>query len=679
MAADKEVKFVLDLDIKDFTEQGLKAKGVLSSLANSEGIEGLVEHLTTAGLALGTLGAAAFAFKTAIDLTEEAEHLKQIDDQFAALTTAAGISTSTLKEGLDKSAAGLVDNNDLLEIANKAIVKMGSSAAKLPEIMELARKSTQVFGGDLMANFEGMTNAIANGNTRMLKQYGIVIDNKKAIDDFAKAHNMAANEMSQTAQRQAILNAALQQGSERFKGVSGDLDRTSSILAITKNAFKEIGDIFTLVFDKTIGPGLKTFLIGVKDVAVGLKTYFQATFGEGLEQSNAQIVQTQNKVKDLQKTIDSLENQKKSGIFTIGDQAILDQTRKKLQLAEGQLDQLQAKNKQIQTEEKEAEKERGQGAGGPKGGDDDLVNKEQKKKNEEKFQQEILDIRKKYLQQQSENVQSYEQIEANIKAQNEMAEEENLRKIELIKENRDLNQEQKDALLAEQHKLYESQKIQQEKQNDQLRTQMLNNYVKNSTNAFNGIGRAFSAQSAKSKKELLDFGKRGQEVMDSFKNHSVYAFEQMGASIAQGKNIAQAAADAMKSIFLNVIADRAIAEGSMLMLSGLWPPNPIALGAGAGLIALGGALRSLAGGSSDGAVPAGGNGGGLGSETGVSVPVTSTDAQSTTASQNVIPQKTVSVNISGNLFNTSETQRTLMEMIRQETDATDFNYNKIGA
>lgn len=672
MAADKQVKFVLDLDVKDFTEAGLKAKGVLSSMTNSEGITGLVEHLTHASLALGTLGAAAYAFKSAIDLTMEAEHLKQIDQQFASLTTAAGISTSALKEGLDKSSAGLVDNNDLLEIANMAIVKMGKSAERLPEIMEISRKATQVFGGDLQANFENITTAISNGNARMLKQYGLTIDSTKAIQDFAKANGLAANEVSEAGKRQAIMNAALAQAGERFKGVSGDLDKTSSILAITKNAFKEIGDIFVLVFDKTIGPGLKRFLIGVKDAAVSLKSYFQATFGEGLEQSNAQIAQTEKKVKDLQHTIDSLQKQKKENVFTIGDQAILDQSIQKLHLAEAQLDKLKEKNKEMRAEEKSDEKSKQAESGGR---DDDIVNQEVKKKNEEKFQQDLLAIRQKYLQEQSNNVQSFDQIERNIKDQNELQDEQNIRRLDEIKNNQNLTDTQRAQLMDEQHKLYQEQMIQREEENDKTRARMLDRYVKNSTNAADGIGRAFAAQSVRSKRDMADFGKRGQEVMQSFQRHSTYAFEKMGESMVQGKNIAQAAGDAMKSIFLNVIADRAIAEGSMMMLSGIWPPNPLALGAGAGLIALGGALRTMGGGT--GSVPAGGAGGGLGSADGVSIPVTNSDSNISQA-QNIVPQKTVSVNVAGNLFNTSETQRTLMEMIRQETDATDFKYTQIG-
>lgn len=675
MADEKKVKFVLDLDVKDFTEAGLKAQGVISKLGNAEGMGELLEHLTSASLALGTLGAAAYAFKKAIDLSEEAEHLKQVDNQFKEITASAGISGIALKEGLEESSKGLIDTNHLLEIANKAIIKMGSSAEKLPEIMELARKSTLVFGGDLAQNFEAMTTALSNGNVRMLKAQGINIDATKAVQEFAKANGIAANEVSEAGKRQAILNAALEQGEERFKNVTGDLNKTTSILQVIKVSFIEIGEIFTLVFDKTIGPTLKAFLINFRDAMITMKQYTQATFGEGLDQSNAQIALTEKKIQSLHETIERLENQKKTGVFTTGDEAALDQVNQQLLTTQAQLDKIKEKNAEIHAEEKKNEDEKIAANGGGRT-DEDIVNQEAKKKNEEKYQQELFDIRKKYVDAESENVQSNEAIEETIRQQNLLYEEEYQKQIEQIKNDSNLNDQQRMELIDQQHELHQEQMMQREKSNDRERNRMLDNYTKNSTNAANGIGRAFSAQSQKSGRELRDFGKMGTQVMQSFERHSTFAFEKMGAEMAKGKNIAQASADAMKSIFLNMIADRAIASGSMMLLEGVGSLNPVEAAAGAGLIALGGAIRSMAGGSSNGAIPEGGMGGGLGSPDGVSMPVTSTDGVD--QSKNTMAQKTVNVNIAGNLMNTAESQRAIMEAIRQETDATDFNYNRIG-
>jgi len=98
------------------------------------------------------------------------------------------------------------------------------------------------------------------------------------------------------------------------------------------------------------------------------------------------------------------------------------------------------------------------------------------------------------------------------------------------------------------------------------------------------------------------------------------------------------------------------------------------------LLALSGLLRSAAGGASSslGASTGGGGGGGGGGGATASTeatPATATDLQNTAAAQG--PQKNVTIQVQGNYFETEQTKRTLMEMIRQETDATSFSYVQI--
>src|SRR5271166_6809385 len=107
MADDDKISFLLDLDIAEFKEKGLQAKGIIEKLGGEENISGLVEGLTTAGAILGTVGVAAFAFKKAIDLTVEGEEIERVNTQFDTLATQAGIAPEKLKAGLEKAAGGL--------------------------------------------------------------------------------------------------------------------------------------------------------------------------------------------------------------------------------------------------------------------------------------------------------------------------------------------------------------------------------------------------------------------------------------------------------------------------------------------------------------------------------------------------------------------------------------------
>lgn len=680
--ADKTVKFLLDLDIKEFTEKAFQAKGSIDKIGEAEGIERLIGGLAQAGAALGTVGLAVFAFKQALDLTLEAEQLERVNKQFEMLSAQAGISAISLKQGLEEASKGLVDTSDLLETANKSIVAMGASAAKLPEIMELARKSTQVFGGDLKSNFENIAQAISVGNTRMLKHYGIVVDSEKAVKEFAKANNLAANEISESGKRQAILNQVLEAGQKTFKNVDGDMKSATSSIQLIKTSFSELGEVIAIVFNKIFGPSVRQFLTTFKEFMSLLKDQAIAQFGDGAEKSAA-------KVRVMEKQLEGLNRQLKMiQSLPPGSNAGLEQSLKQtIDRTQAQLDELKAQKKKHDDEEKsEEEKKRAEIRGdNEKAIGDDLIDKEARKQNELKFQKELQEIRKKALEEEAKGANDFTQLENSLRELNLIRAQEHTQKMEEIENNSHLNHTQKLSLKEQEERRYQASIRSMEQETAQTRAKLLDAYVKNSNSAFQGIGRAFQVQSLKSKHELQDFGKRGKEVMQSFQQNASSSFEQMGADIAKGKDIAAAAADAMKGFFLGMLGDRAIAEGSMLLLSGLWPPNPVALGAGAGLLALGGALKSLAG-SSGGSVSASAGGGGGGQPEAAVSPTSLQGAQDDKSKEAPVAdvaqmekrQRAVNVQIAGNYFDTDSSRRALMEMIRAETDATDFRYDRIG-
>lgn len=691
MADDEDIKFKLDLDNESFLKAGLEAKESIMKLGDSENLAGLLEGLTSTGIALAAVGVAAFAFKEAIDLTMEAEQINKVEESFKTLATNAGISANELKTGMEEAAGGLIDTNDLLHIANEALVKMGGSAAKLPEIMELARKATTVFGGDFKSNLDNITNAIANGNTKMLKHYGILVDSKKAVEDFAAANNLAVNEVTEAGKRQAILNAALEQGKKAFAGVEENMGSATNTLAVLKADFNDLKETFTLVFERVLGPGIRTFLHGLQGMVHSAKLSLQSLFGkDDAEKTSANIEIVEGKIKALQTTIASLE--KKKG--TILDFAPAD-TIARLSVLPVKLKEYQDQLEKLKKSQESLNASQQAGINlGDKGSQEDIANQRIKLANQIKFKAELEKIDKDYLSSQMSNVQTFAQIDKNVKKQNENSEKEHQTKLAEIRKNENLNEQQRNALVAAQERKFQADQMTLESKNDALRKKMLTNYVNNSKNALQGIGRAFAANSKSMQMELTNFGAQGQQTWDSFSKNSTAAFQTMGAEMAQGKDIAAAAADAMKSVFLNMLADKAIAQGSILLLSSIWPPVPMGLAAGAGLLALGGALKSLAGSSGGGSsvpavsIPGGGSGGGgvSGGATD-SGPISNpedTSGQSASAAnqmsmaQNAAPQRTVNVNIAGNYMETDSTRRQLMEMMRQETDATDFTYNKIG-
>jgi len=699
MADDNKLQFILDLDIKEFTEKILHAKGSIQEIGSKENLTELLEGLTSVGIGLAAAGVAAFAFKEAIDLTLEAEQIQKVNTQFELLTKNAGISSEELKTGLEEASKGLIDNTELLKIANQSIVTMGGSAKRLPEIMELARKATSVFGGDLKSNFENISQAISVGNTRMLKHYGIVVDSEKATKQYAKSIGIASNELSESGKRQAILNEVLLNGKKNFKDMGDGIGTATNSIQLMKTAWAEIKEIVILALEKVIGPLIRSFLGYLKDAVVATKDFLKSWSGDEHKNTLDSISKIEDKLKNLRIELSKAQEIQKNQKFDIfgGTASRIQNVTAEIKKYEAELSKLKAKNSEIEASEKSLADEREANAKkfSP---EKDAVNLIKKLENEKKYQGEVLKLEKELFDAESLNIDSISKTDAMASQLRTQIEKENAQKILQIRNNESLNDRQKNALILQQNKVLQAQLQSLETKTFQLRTKLIQNYANYNQQEFKAIIRGFQSVAEQAKQEFFNMSKWGQDAAHAMQNHFTNAFEQMGAAMHKSGLSAKSAAALIKAAFLNSLADIAIQKGSALMLMGVGDLNPVEVGAGVGLIALGGYLKSVAsdltaeasssstptvstgggGGASISAggpsatVSQGGDGGGGGGGAGEAMP-------GMAAQQQARPQRSVHINIQGHYLDTPGSRRALMEMMRQETDATDFTYNKIGA
>lgn len=278
--------------------------------------EGAFSLFVGSAVVVGAVG----ALKKALDLTFEAESVRAIGSQFDLLSKNAGIAGDALKDGLSAAADGLIDDTDLIKIANQAIISMGASATDLPPVMELARKATSVFGGELADNFEKISQAIATGQTRSLKSLGIIIDSDKAYREFAASIGTTADALSDAGKQQAIMNAVLETGQGAFAGVNVDLKQNTDTFQRLKVTLGQIGETATLAFEKLAGPAVQSFLGGLSAMAADAKQALTAAFGEGKEKAQANVDQLTEALQRTKAAIIDLEQKQLKGLdFTPGD------------------------------------------------------------------------------------------------------------------------------------------------------------------------------------------------------------------------------------------------------------------------------------------------------------------------------------------------------------------------
>lgn len=257
---------------------------------------------------IGSVAAVGLAIREAFNLAVEGEKLNALDAQFNRLAASAGLSANTLKTGFENAGQGLADIEEILQSANSAIINLGSSASRLPEILDLSRRVTVTLGGDIEERFAGITRAIETGNARALRQQGIILDTDRALQSYAATLGVATSELTTAQRQQAILNATLEQGNAQYKNISTSVQPLQDNITRLTVAF---GDIFEAI-QKIVNSGLGGFFANlVGDVARGtqaLASFIDPTTSQRTEQLTNRVNELKFKIFETESELEKFAN-----------------------------------------------------------------------------------------------------------------------------------------------------------------------------------------------------------------------------------------------------------------------------------------------------------------------------------------------------------------------------------
>jgi len=472
MAEDNKLSWILDLDNTEF------AKAITESV---DSVKGLESALVNVAAVSSILAAAYYSVKTALDLTIEAEAVKQVEANFYSLAKMAGLAGNELKESLEKASGGLIENTDLLRSGTKAVVELGQAASRISEVMDLARQATSVFGGDLVQNFETFNQAISTGMTRSLKSnFGLIVDAEKAYKDFAAANGLAANALSQTAKQQALMNAVLEKGNEQFEGTVGGVKKVTNVWTQLKVTLKEMAEIATLAFEKLFGGTVLNGVTALKFQVDNLKNSMLETFGNSAEQATAKAERLQKQVSMLAFEIRAAQMKQSKFAEGSSDYAVMgsgiDKMKEKLAAYRIQLEEAEKASAKFKAESEA--KDQATIEAGPKvkadttGGG--LVDKKAEADNELAFNRDMLAMRQQLIAQQQSLAQSAQLQNIDRLKQMELAEEQSAQKIQEINNSTNKNRQQKAEEVAQVEQNLEVQKLQMKMQMSQAEMSQAN-------------------------------------------------------------------------------------------------------------------------------------------------------------------------------------------------------------
>ncbi len=655
-------KVVLDLDNAEFVAKMKESLGLLEGLGEVEAMAKLTEQLVGIGLVLGPIVIAILAMKAALEMTEEAEKLKQIDATFEMLAENAGLAADVIKNDLLKAVGGLADEAKVLEAANKAMVTLGANASKMPQIMELARKATAVMGGDMLQNFNNIAMAMENGNVRMLRHYGIVVQTDTAQKAYAKSIGVGVEYLSQAGQKQAVFNAAMEQAEKKYRDVDVTITATSNATKNIATSLIEIKDTALLAWNALAGPTVRGVVEAIADKVGYLANRMKAVFGHGEAQATAKKKLLEDEIASLTVIIEKNEH----ALIPVGKWLGLTERQKK------HLDDMKAQLAKINEEEQKAaelaqHRAQAEGKTGEKA--PAQINNDKLLADKLKFEKDIIKIHEEALK-------AEEQLETNAQRLHEIRELEVIKtaaassaKItELKRDGLDkgvISQQQYSAAVVSIQKKMEADIKQIRMKSNEEEVEALKNLEKQTAYTAAGFANSWRRNSAQAANDIKNFAKLGDMSFHSVGHNASQAFQAMG-------NGSKTAGEAMKGFLFGTIGDVAIASGEMHLLAGIWPPNPIELAEGAALIALGGALKAV-GTSSGSSAPSGGGGsggiGGSGPSSAVASAATPPQAAQT---------KSFTLAVHGNIFETEQTKQRIVDLFRQSADATDYTFKTIG-
>ena len=610
--SDSQASITLDLDNSSFVDGIKEALDSLNSLGDSEGPGNLLDTFVEIGTVVGVAAAAVGVFKESLELTEEYEKAQQIEATFNSMAENAGINAEKMKTALMENSNGFLTETQAMNAANNAMIYLGDNADKMAEIMSVAVKETAMRGGDLQQNFESLSRALATGNTHLLKRLGINVDATKAEEEFAAASGHTADELTAAGKQQAVFNAALDQAKEKFGSVNTEMTPvTNSVhqLAAAWGTLKEAVASMVAYFASGI---LKTAIQDLTGVFGFLANKINASFGTESQKNAAKMADLTAQLFTAKQLLNEEERKYQAGAAS---QADVDRAAAKVGELSKQLKAQQALNAEKQKE-----------------GDIDKDNAATEAK--------YFDNSKKLAAQkqfQDQTYQLYKQnLDQELAAATSMSQAETIIQQKKINEGKEFglqlaaaDQEAKEAGI-QRTAAYQQRIEQMEKQHEQKMRQLdadleaqrmktLQNYAAANDKNAKGITAEWAVLSQQQHNDLTSMQKLGQTSFKALGNNATTAFQAIG-------NGSETASQAMRGFFLGAIGDMAEQYGEMLLLEGIWPPNPIALAAGGALIALGSALKSQAGAGATGSSSSSGGGAGAAAPTSGGAPAGSPTA-----------------------------------------------------
>jgi len=197
-----------------------------------------------------------------------------VNQQLAVLNQLAKQSGTTAEELneyiniLREQGITLAGSIEILTRAKQANIDFADAV----ELAKLAQDAAAVSGLNSTETAKTLAEAVATGNTEMLKQFGIFVDLNDAYKEYAEENDLVANNLDSTQKRQALLNKTLEEGEEIQNAYVASLNSWNKVLKSTERPIEDIKLGLGLLFNDGLLKVTKQTFVLAKAISSNLVT-----------------------------------------------------------------------------------------------------------------------------------------------------------------------------------------------------------------------------------------------------------------------------------------------------------------------------------------------------------------------------------------------------------------------
>ena len=197
-----------------------------------------------------TLNDVQRAVTAAFDLIRDSSELRGTETALRASLKSQGLAWDEYIAKLNEVADNQLSTASLIQSSSRAIA-LGIDAAKIPELLEIARGASVQLGIDFTKAFDDIVTGIGRGSPLILDNLGIVVSLTEVYKEAAGQIGTTTEEMTKQQKSAALLNAVLEK-STGIVALGEAQDKTAAAINKANAAIENFKNFLGTGFNKVL-------------------------------------------------------------------------------------------------------------------------------------------------------------------------------------------------------------------------------------------------------------------------------------------------------------------------------------------------------------------------------------------------------------------------------------------